>query len=196
MFLICLEIVDLSLWKSSAIWSSDSHTVSSSKVVSILVKPFFGCVHNYAWSSHIISPPVLVYYFSSPCSYIHCTDSCIALWRAEFHVWPCGSKCFAAVFTYLQRGLFICKHKRKHHLHIVRIPWRFILSVVAVHQRYFNYNKHMFAFQGGGEIIMEQTASKERAMSSFTKRKGQTTYKVNVFFAENTTATLPYVLSA
>lgn len=36
---------------------------------------------------------------------------------------------------------------------------------------------------------MEQTASKERAMSSFTKRKGQTTYKVNVFFAENTTAT-------
>ena len=36
---------------------------------------------------------------------------------------------------------------------------------------------------------MEQTASKERAMSSFTKIKGQTTYKVNVFFAENTTAT-------
>lgn len=36
---------------------------------------------------------------------------------------------------------------------------------------------------------MEQTASKERAMSSFTKRKGQTTYKVNVFFAENTTST-------
>lgn len=36
---------------------------------------------------------------------------------------------------------------------------------------------------------MEQTASKERAMSSFTKRKGQTTYKVNVFFAENTMAT-------
>lgn len=35
----------------------------------------------------------------------------------------------------------------------------------------------MFAFQGGGEIIMEQTASKERAMSSFTKRKGQTTYR-------------------
>ena len=26
---------------------------------------------------------------------------------------------------------------------------------------------------------MEQTASKEQAMSSFTKRKGQTTYKVN-----------------
>lgn len=37
---------------------------------------------------------------------------------------------------------------------------------------------------------MEQTASKERALSSFTKRKGQTTYKVNVFFAENTTSTL------
>lgn len=36
---------------------------------------------------------------------------------------------------------------------------------------------------------MEQAVSKERAMSSFTKRKGQTTYKVNVFFAENTTAT-------
>ena len=54
----------------------------------------------------------------------------------------------------------------------------------------------MFAFQGGGEIIMEQTASKERAMSSFTKRKGQTSFNVNVFFAENTTATLPYVLSA
>ena len=31
---------------------------------------------------------------------------------------------------------------------------------------------------------MEQTASKERAMSSFTKRKGQTTYKVNVFRRE------------
>lgn len=51
-----------------------------------------------------------------------------------------------------------------------------------------------FTFQVS--IIMEQTASKERAMSSFTKRKGQTTYKVNVFFAENTAATLPYVLSA
>ena len=36
---------------------------------------------------------------------------------------------------------------------------------------------------------MEQTANKEQVMSSFTKRKGQTTYKVNVFFAENTTAT-------
>ena len=36
---------------------------------------------------------------------------------------------------------------------------------------------------------MEQTVSKERTMSSFSKRKGQTTYKVNVFFAENTTAT-------
>ena len=36
---------------------------------------------------------------------------------------------------------------------------------------------------------MEQTASKERAMSSFIKRNGQTPYKVNVFFAENTTAT-------
>ncbi len=36
---------------------------------------------------------------------------------------------------------------------------------------------------------MEQTASKEQAMSSFTKKIGQTTYKVNVFFAENVTAT-------
>ena len=43
---------------------------------------------------------------------------------------------------------------------------------------------------------MEQTASKERAMSSFTKRKGQTTYKVNVFFAEYISASLLYVLSA
>ena len=36
---------------------------------------------------------------------------------------------------------------------------------------------------------MEQTASKEQATSSFTKKIGQTTYKVNVFFAENVTAT-------
>ena len=36
---------------------------------------------------------------------------------------------------------------------------------------------------------MDQTASKERAISSLTKKIGQTTYKVNVFFAENTTAT-------
>lgn len=36
---------------------------------------------------------------------------------------------------------------------------------------------------------MEQTASKERAMSYLTKKIGQTTYKVNVFFAENTTST-------
>ena len=54
---------------------------------------------------------MLVYYFSSTCSYIHCTDSCIALWRAEFHVWPCGSKCFAAVFTYLQTGIVIGQHQ-------------------------------------------------------------------------------------
>lgn len=47
----------------------------------------------------------------------------------------------------------------------------------------------MFAFQEGGEIIMEQTTNKEQVMSSFTKKIGQTTYKVNVFFAENTTAT-------
>ena len=36
---------------------------------------------------------------------------------------------------------------------------------------------------------MEQTTNKEQVTSSFTQRKGQTTYKVNVFFAENTTAT-------
>ena len=36
---------------------------------------------------------------------------------------------------------------------------------------------------------MEQTANKEQVMSSFTKKIGQITYKVNVFFAENTTAT-------
>lgn len=36
---------------------------------------------------------------------------------------------------------------------------------------------------------MEQTTNKEQEMSSFTKKIGQTTYKVNVFFAENTTAT-------
>ena len=36
---------------------------------------------------------------------------------------------------------------------------------------------------------MEQTANTEQVMSSFTKRKGQTTYKVNVFFVENTTST-------
>lgn len=36
---------------------------------------------------------------------------------------------------------------------------------------------------------MEQTENTERVMSFFTKKIGQTTYKVNVFFAENTTAT-------
>ena len=54
---------------------------------------------------------MLVYHFSLLYSYIHCTDSCIALWRAEFHVWPCGSKCFAAVFTYLQTGIVIGQHQ-------------------------------------------------------------------------------------
>ena len=38
-FFICLEIVDLSLWNNSAIWSMDNHTVSSSNVVSIFVNP-------------------------------------------------------------------------------------------------------------------------------------------------------------
>ena len=36
---------------------------------------------------------------------------------------------------------------------------------------------------------MEQTANKEQVMSSFTKKIGQTTFRVNVYFAENTTAT-------
>ena len=36
---------------------------------------------------------------------------------------------------------------------------------------------------------MEQTTNKEQVMSSFTKKIGQTTFKVNVFFAENTTST-------
>lgn len=36
---------------------------------------------------------------------------------------------------------------------------------------------------------MEQTLNKKQETSSFTKKIGQTTYKVNVFFAENTTVT-------
>lgn len=36
---------------------------------------------------------------------------------------------------------------------------------------------------------MEQTVNKKQEMSSFTQKIGQTSYKVNVFFAENTTAT-------
>jgi len=41
----------------------------------------------------------------------------LTLWRAEFHVWSCGNKCFATVFAYLQAGIFIGQHKGKHHLH-------------------------------------------------------------------------------
>lgn len=37
---------------------------------------------------------------------------------------------------------------------------------------------------------MEQTKTMEQVTSTFTKKVGQTTYTVNVFFAENTTATL------
>ena len=37
---------------------------------------------------------------------------------------------------------------------------------------------------------MEQTKTMEQVTSTFTKKVGQTTYKVNVCFAENTTATL------
>ena len=36
---------------------------------------------------------------------------------------------------------------------------------------------------------MEQTKTMEQVTSTFTKKIGQTIYKVNVFFAENTTAT-------
>lgn len=38
-FLICLEMVDLLRWKSSAIWSSDSQTVSSCNFTSIFDSP-------------------------------------------------------------------------------------------------------------------------------------------------------------
>lgn len=49
----------------------------------------------------------------------------------------------------------------------------------------------MFAFQEGGGILMEQTKTMKTITSTFTKKVGQTTtYKVNVLFAENTTATL------
>jgi hypothetical protein len=36
---------------------------------------------------------------------------------------------------------------------------------------------------------MEQAIKTEQGMSSFTKKIGQTTFKVNVYFAENTTVT-------
>ncbi|MGO5232326.1 transposon-encoded TnpW family protein [Thermoguttaceae bacterium LCP21S3_D4] len=36
---------------------------------------------------------------------------------------------------------------------------------------------------------MEQAVKKEHGMSSFTKKIGKTTFRVNVYFAENTTAT-------
>ncbi|MCI5515946.1 MAG: hypothetical protein PUE22_01990 [Roseburia porci] len=36
---------------------------------------------------------------------------------------------------------------------------------------------------------MEQTKTMEQVTSTFTKKIGQTIYKVNVFFAENTIAT-------
>ena len=36
---------------------------------------------------------------------------------------------------------------------------------------------------------MEQAVNTEQGMSSFTKKIGQTTCRVNVYFAENTTAT-------
>ena len=36
---------------------------------------------------------------------------------------------------------------------------------------------------------MEQAVKTEQGMSSFIKKIGQTTFRVNVYFAENTTAT-------
>ena len=36
---------------------------------------------------------------------------------------------------------------------------------------------------------MEQAVKTEQGMASFTKKIGQTTFRVNVYFAENTTAT-------
>ena len=36
---------------------------------------------------------------------------------------------------------------------------------------------------------MEQAVKTEQGMSSYTKKIGQTTFMVNVYFAENTTAT-------
>ena len=36
---------------------------------------------------------------------------------------------------------------------------------------------------------MEQAVKTEQGMDSFTKKIGQTTFRVNVYFAENTTAT-------
>ena len=40
-----------------------------------------------------------------------------------------------------------------------------------------------------GEIFMEQAVKTDTGMPSFTKKIGQTIFKVNVYFAENTTAT-------
>ena len=36
---------------------------------------------------------------------------------------------------------------------------------------------------------MEQAVKTEQGMSSFTKKIGQTTFRVNLYFAENTTST-------
>jgi hypothetical protein len=41
----------------------------------------------------------------------------------------------------------------------------------------------------GGEFLMRQTDQEEQVVPSFTKKIGQTTFKVNVHFAENDTAT-------
>jgi hypothetical protein len=41
----------------------------------------------------------------------------------------------------------------------------------------------------GGKFLMRQTNKTEQVVPSFTKKIGQTTFKVNVHFAENDTAT-------
>jgi hypothetical protein len=40
----------------------------------------------------------------------------------------------------------------------------------------------------GGEFLMRQTDQEEQVVPSFTKKIGQTIYKVNVHFSENDTA--------
>ena len=52
---------------------------------------------------------------------------------------------------------------------VSRILRSFILSIVAVRQEYSYYIKHIFIFQEGGGIFMEQTATMEPVISTFTK---------------------------
>ena len=62
-------------------------------------------------------------------------------------------------------------------------------STAAIRQNHFYYNEQMFGYQVGGEIFMGQAVKTDKGMPSFTKKIGQTIFKVNVYFAENTTAT-------